>query len=274
MRFRGSAARTSTTRPFTAAAAASLGISVFPTSTYFDAGQEAHSHEIGHQWINFLPQASLSIGTPHWPLSSLASGLMGFSIPGSGAGGDYSCRLTSIPTGVQLTAFSGARSFSDLDLYLMGLKSAAQVADHYVWKDQQAAMTQNCLGVANYAQFNKVTINDVIAVAGPRSPAYPAAQRDFKVAVIVLSDAKITPEAMAYTDYFAQRADARAAERPPGVPFRRGQSVLRRTGGAERCRHGCATARAPGTFVTVFEFYAPLARSLLPHPRTSRKPTR
>ncbi|MBK9605219.1 MAG: hypothetical protein IPO58_01885 [Betaproteobacteria bacterium] len=97
-----------------------LGISVFPTSTYFDAGQEAHSHEIGHQWINFLPQASLSIGTPHWPLSSLASGLMGFSIPGSGAGGDYSCRLTSIPTGVQLTAFSGARSFSDLDLYLMG----------------------------------------------------------------------------------------------------------------------------------------------------------
>ena len=88
----------------------SITISTAPASDFFDGGQEAHSHEIGHQWINFLKQTTLATGTPHWPVSSLANGLMGFSIPGSGAGGDYGCRLTPIATGIQLTSFSGARA--------------------------------------------------------------------------------------------------------------------------------------------------------------------
>jgi len=74
-------------------------------------------------------------GTAHWPFSSLANGLMGFSLPGSGAGGDYSYRMTPVADGIQLTPFTGARPFTDLDLYLMGLKPAAQVGNHYVWKD-------------------------------------------------------------------------------------------------------------------------------------------
>jgi hypothetical protein len=235
-----------------------LGITIYPSGALFDPGHESHSHEIGHQWINFLPQSTLATGSPHWPLSSLASGLMGFSIAGSGAGGDYNCRLNAIPTGVQLTAFSGARGYSDLDLYLMGLKPAAQVADHYVWKNQQAAMNQNCLGVVDFSLFTKVTINDVIAAAGPRNPAYPDTQRDFKVAVIVLSETKIPPESMAFYDYFAKRSDARMPlSVHQGFYTGMGNPFHVATGGVGTMSARLRDGAGAGTFVTVFEFYAP-----------------
>lgn len=186
-----------------------LGITIFPIRTSFDGGQEAHSHEIGHQWINFLSQPTLAPGTAHWPLSSLANGLMGFSLLGSGAGGDYSCRLTPVAGGIELTPFSGPRPFTDLDLYLMGLRPAAQVGSHYVWNDQVAAQSQTCSGTIPYSQFTQVTINNVIASDGERLPAFANAQKDFKVAVIVVSNALLSTEAMAFYTFFAQRAEAR-----------------------------------------------------------------
>jgi hypothetical protein len=235
-----------------------LGLTIYPSSDFFDGGQEAHSHEIGHQWINFLSQPSLATGVPHWPLSSLANGLMGFSIPGSNAGGDYGCRLTPIAQGIQLTPFSGARTYTDLDLYLMGLKPAAQVADHYVWTNQQAAANQNCLGVVGYNLFKKVTINDVIAAAGPRSPAHPNAQRDFKVGVIVLSTAKLPPEAMAFYNWFAQRVEARAAlDVHQGLYVGKGNPFYVATSGAGSMTARLRDGAGAGTYVTVYEFYAP-----------------
>ena len=187
-----------------------LGITIFPTATYFDPAQESHSHEIGHQWINFLSQANLATGKPHWPFSSLAGGIMGFSLPGSLAGGDYGCKLTPVAGGIQLSQMSGPKVFTDLDLYLMGLKPAAQVGLHYVWNDQAAAANQVCAGTFPFSQFTQVTMNNVIATDGQRQPAYPNTQQDFKIAVIVVSDALISAEAMAFYNYFAQRAEARA----------------------------------------------------------------
>jgi hypothetical protein len=235
-----------------------LGLTIYPASDFFDGGQEAHSHEIGHQWINFLKQTTLATGTPHWPLSSLANGLMGFSIPGSGAGGDYGCRLTPVATGIELTSFSGARTYTDLDLYLMGLKPASQVGDHYVWINQQAALNQNCLGVVAYSQFRKIGINDVIASTGARNPAWPNAQRDFKVAVIVLSDAKLSPEAMAFYDFFAQRVDARSPlDVHQGFYTGTGHPFYVATSGLGTMSARVRDGPGAGTYVTVYEFYAP-----------------
>ena len=235
-----------------------LGMNIFPAGSFFDAGQEAHSHEIGHQWINFLSQPKLATGSPHWPLSSLANGVMGFSIPGSGAGGDYSCRLSAVPTGIQLTAFTGARTFTDLDLYLMGLKPASAVGDHYVWNNAQQGLAQNCLGVVAYSLFSKVTVNDVIASAGPRNPAYPNTQRDFKVAVILLSESKASPEAMAFYDWFARRAEARTAlDVHQGFYVGTGNPFYVATGGTGTMTSRIRDGAGAGTYVTVYEFHAP-----------------
>lgn len=56
-----------------------MGITVFPIPTMFDAAFHTRSHELGHQWINFLPVPPLNLATPHWPLSDLATGVVGFN---------------------------------------------------------------------------------------------------------------------------------------------------------------------------------------------------
>jgi hypothetical protein len=186
------------------------GVSVFPSTGFFDAGSRAHSHEIGHQWINFLAVPALAAGGAHWPVSTLASGTMGFSIAGSGAGGDYPCTLVPTAGGLDATPRTGIVAFKDLDLYLMGLLPATDVGTHYVFTSQAGANAIPCTGTLPYAQFTAVGVNDVIAAAGVRQPAYPAAQRDFTLGVVVVSDAPLPAEAMAFYDLFARRADARA----------------------------------------------------------------
>ena len=96
------------------------GISVFPISSVFDGADHGYQHELGHQWINFMNIPPLAGGIPHWPISSMASGIMGFSIPPTGQGGEYSCLLTTEPGGIRLTPRNGPPVFTDLDLYLMG----------------------------------------------------------------------------------------------------------------------------------------------------------
>jgi hypothetical protein len=64
------------------------GITVFPLDGFFDMGESAFSHELGHQWVMYLKNPSLAPG-PHWPPSTMARGIMGFNIPGSNVGGDF-----------------------------------------------------------------------------------------------------------------------------------------------------------------------------------------
>jgi hypothetical protein len=230
------------------------GITVFPGMTFFDAGARAHSHELGHQWVNYLAQAALAPGGPHWPVSTLASGTMGFSLPGIGEGVNYPCTLTPVAEGLAATPRTGLVVFKDLDLYLMGLLPASEVATHYVFKSQATALSFACEGTIPYAQFTSVSIADVVASATPRVPAYPAAQREFTVGVIVVSDAPLSDEAMAFYDFFARRADARTALAVhEGLVQQVDAPFFVQTGG-----RGTLTARLPfaqRATVTAVEFY-------------------
>ncbi len=234
------------------------GISAFPVNNIFDTVDPGHSHEIGHQWINFLKQAQLATGKPHWPYSTLASGTMGFSIPGSLAGGEYRCVLTPVDGGLQALVRTQPKVFKDLDLYLMGLLPANQVATHYVFKDQVAAASTSCMGTLPYSLFNAISINDIIASDGPRSPAYPNAQKDFKVAVLVVSDAKLSPEAMAHYHWFAKRAEATELV-ATHLGFTKESSApwYLQTGQRSTLNSRLRDGAGAGTFVTVFEFFAP-----------------
>lgn len=234
------------------------GISVFPINGYFDGAEVAHSHELGHQWINFLKQAKLATGKPHWPYSTVASGTMGFSLPGSLAGGNYGCELTPVASGLQATPRSDVKVFKDLDLYLMGLLPPSSVATQYVFKDQNAAASTPCSGVIPYAQFDAVSINDIIASDGARSPAYPNAQKDFKLAVLVVSDTKLAPEAMAHYHWFAQRVEARESlATHVGLTKELNAPFYLQTGGRATLSARLRDGAGAGTFVTVYEFFAP-----------------
>src|SRR5262249_3055455 len=104
------------------------GITVFPVDFFFDTAETAFSHELGHQWIMFLKNASLQPG-PHWPPSTMAHGIMGFNIPGSSVGGDFPYAITPVTATTARTSDSAVTNeFSDFDLYLMGFIPASQVA--------------------------------------------------------------------------------------------------------------------------------------------------
>lgn len=237
-----------------------VGISVFPLSDYFDGAAVAHQHELGHQWINGLSNALTRSGLPHWPASTMATDIMGLSIPGSGAGGNFGCRLTPEGSGLRVSAVATSRpmSFNPLDLYLMGLMPASEVPDQWVVTDPNflANWQTLCDGRLLTSGFSRLSVNDVIAANGPRVPDYSAAQRTFRVATVVVSDGLLSADAMAFYDYFAQRMEAR--ERLPvheGFLKQAGAPFFVATGGRGALIATVDTAVTVPTRVTMVEYY-------------------
>ena len=197
-----------------------LGISRFPISSVFDGAETGYQHELGHQWINFLSGVpALASGVPHWPISSLASGMMGFSIPPTGEGGTYACLLTPEAGGIRLTPRIGSAVFNDLELYMMGLLPPDQVGEHIVFVNQAQAQTQPCSGLFTGPTI-KVSIADIVGAVGPRVPDSTVSQRHFKAATIIVSkDGLLNADEMSFYSFFSKRA-----EETREVPFQSGFS--------------------------------------------------
>ena len=187
-----------------------LGISFFPNTTFFDGADGGYRHELGHQWINFLRVGPLQQGVPHWPLSSLATGIMGWSLPPTNQGGAFPCRLVPEAGGVRLNPAtpSNEGGFKDLDLYLMGLVGPEQVGEHLVFADQVEARTLQCNGQLYTGAMIRVSIGDIISAAGPRVPDVASSPKRFKVATVIVSrDGLLSDDAMALYSFFARRAE-------------------------------------------------------------------
>jgi len=183
------------------------GITVFPIDGFFDMGESAANHELGHQWINFSTQSQLHLGSPHWPISTLARGIMGFSIPGTGAGGTFPFTIVQRPdTSYVFQSAAPMDEYNDLELYLMGMLASDQVGSHLVPEVQSQ---QACDGCVVQGAVRTVTITDVIAADGARVPGVGASQKEFRVATIVVTrDRLLTDDEMAFFDYFSARGEA------------------------------------------------------------------
>jgi hypothetical protein len=189
------------------------GISQFPIARLFDGADTGHIHELGHQWINFLNVAPFASGVPHWPKSSMAGGVMGFSIGGTGGeGGTFACRIVEQNNTITLLPRPEAPVYSDLDLYLMGLLPADQVGPQIVFADQAAVASLTCTGQVFAGPVLRVSAADVIARFGPRVPAFGDAPSVFRLATILVTrDGLATPEAMALYSWFAERGEGRVS---------------------------------------------------------------
>ncbi|HEU4391917.1 MAG TPA: choice-of-anchor X domain-containing protein, partial [Blastocatellia bacterium] len=188
------------------------GITFFPNTGFFDGANRGFSHELGHQWINFLNLPPFSEGIPHWPLSDLAAGIMGWSIGTSREGGSFPCKVVPEPGGVRLLPPDGSGGgFQDLELYLMGLVPADQVGAHVIFADQQKAMSLvgDCHGQLYTEPVITVGISDIVNALGPRSPDASTSQKVFRVATILITrDGLLNEDGMAFFSFFAQRAEA------------------------------------------------------------------
>lgn len=185
-----------------------LGITEFPVGTFFDLASESFSHETGHQWINSLRQPPLGPNSgAHWPYSTLATGIMGFSVAG-GQGGTFAFGIEHVDGDrYRLTAPApGGKRFEDIDLYLMGLLPTERVQPAVVFVDQRAqSMTMGAV-----LQGVRVTVQDVMAGHGARVPDAASSKKDFTVGTIVVShDRLLEPHELAFFEHMASRAELR-----------------------------------------------------------------
>lgn len=186
-----------------------LGINNITIFSNFDMAGHTFAHETGHQWINHLRAAPLGPNSgSHWPYSTLATGVMGFSI-GGGEGGSFPYRVESAG-GTQyrltLTTPGAATTFRDLDLYLMGLLPPDRVQPETVFTDQRASAMRS----GAVLEGVPVTVQDVIAAHGPRVPAAGSTRTELAVATVVVShDRLLEPQEMAWFEHLAARGELR-----------------------------------------------------------------
>jgi hypothetical protein len=198
-----------------------LGITRFPLDNFFDLAEPGALHELGHQWINFLtPFPILGAGSPHWPASEPAHGLMGMSIPGGVVGGQFPFKFVPISgNSYTLTSEPPTGVFSPLDLYLMGFIPAHAVPSFVVLDPPGQALIDGTTVTAT-----TVGIDQVIDTMGPRIPDSAASSKHFRMATILVTrTGLLSDREIAFFDYFAARGEA-VAPLPFASGFLKGQA--------------------------------------------------
>jgi uncharacterized protein (TIGR03437 family) len=184
-----------------------VGRTRFPIPSLFDGSDTGFVHEFGHQYIQYLPGPAAS-GIPHWPISSMATGIMGFSIPPSNEGGEFPCTVTLEAAGLRLKPRPLPPVFTDVDLYLMGLLPPEQVGEHYIFADQTGNVLTQCNNSIYTGAYTKVQLSSLVGNAGTRTPTPATSKKSFRLATIVVSrDALLTAEEMAFYSFFARRGE-------------------------------------------------------------------
>ena len=150
-------------------------------------------HEIAHRWANRLDSIYNSGG--HWGYSSVGGQLGGWA-PGTLVdlgGGQYDAGGYNGKTSFGTFANGGnSLPYAPLELYLMGLIPANEVADLQVARG--ASWVTQSQGIFSATSIDTVTINDIIADEGARIPDLHASQKNFRGLVVLLTTDPVTPE--------------------------------------------------------------------------------
>ena len=163
----------------------------------FDTPIKVLAHEAGHLFLAYASvpgqsgepeQPMLGSQAAHWAFTfnSDASLLEGNQIQDKGAGADPRFLTTAISQG-----------FSPLDQYLMGLRARDDVPPmhdlFYVPDSGQPNIRMPQVGVSFNGTRRDVTMDDLIAAIGRRTPDYTVAPRRFRFAFVLILRAGTSP---------------------------------------------------------------------------------
>jgi len=187
-----------------------LGFTRFPLFGYFDGAASAYSHELGHQWVNFVQHPLVANAGFHWPPSQMAHFIMGMALPGTSMGGDYPWRYELQADGTYKFRWEASRDeFNDIDLYLMGFLAPGSVVPQIVLGSPSQTHCDGCTIIGTRTNFSA---RDIIATHGSRVPDSTTSQKSFRVATIVVTrDRLLNDDEMNAYDFFARRADGHTA---------------------------------------------------------------
>jgi hypothetical protein len=150
-------------------------------------------HEMGHRWAAFVSAQvngeAIPLGPVHWAWGLHAPAAFPYQRPteASAMGGSvWHDNFDGTYTQLDDDYYVPATGFSYLDLYLMGLISSAEVSDFFLLKNL-VPTGKDANGHPTFkAERTKVTIQDVIAVEGPRVPDVDHSQRKFNTGLVVV----------------------------------------------------------------------------------------
>jgi hypothetical protein len=150
-------------------------------------------HEMGHRWAAFvsakLSDETIPLGPVHWARGLQAPVAFPYQRPTEASamgGGVWEDNFDGTYTQLDDDYYVPATGYSHLDLYLMGLISAAEVPDFFILKNLVPAGKDTNGHPIFKADRTKVTIQDVIAVEGPRLPDVDHSQRKFNTGIVVV----------------------------------------------------------------------------------------
>jgi hypothetical protein len=189
-------------------------------SIIYTPGGFGSNHELGHQWVNYIIPTyfvdNQSSGS-HWGITHLvnngSTSVMGGYRYMRQAGTGYgktkyqgSNRPDTNPDGsfiygsYDVGTIDG--SFSDIDLYLMGLKSAQELRNNNFRMDVYSDFSYEADVEQGYFYAGKVTsytIDDIIRLNGQRIPDVNSSQKKFKVlAILATTDVETNSQDMQY----------------------------------------------------------------------------
>jgi hypothetical protein len=150
-------------------------------------------HEMGHRWSAFVSakvgDATIQLGPVHWARGLHAPVAFPYQRPteASAMGGSvWQDNFDGTYTQLDDDYYVPATGYSYLDLYLMGLISSAEVPDFFVLRNLVPAGKDANDHPTFKADRTKVTIQDVIAAEGTRSPDVDHSQKKFNTGIVAI----------------------------------------------------------------------------------------
>ena len=194
----------------------------------YSYGVSQIAHEMGHRWSAFVSakvgNETIPLGPTHWARGLHAPVPFPFQRPTEASamgGGVWQDNFDGTFTQLDDDYYVPATGWSYLDLYLMGLITAAEVPDFFILRNLAQAGRDAAGRPIFKAERTKITIQDVIAAEGPRLPAVDRAQKKFNTGIVVMVERGKTPSKElierasgirdAWIDYFAITTGHRAS---------------------------------------------------------------
>jgi hypothetical protein len=166
----------------------------------FNYGLSQLAHELGHRWSAFVSARVkgevIPLGPTHWARGLNAPAAFPYQRPYEASamgGGVWQDNLDGTFTQLDDDYYVPATGWSHLELYLMGLSAASEVPDFFMLRNLEPAGRDSLDRPIFKADRTKITIEDVVAVEGPRVPDVDRAQTQFNTGMVVIVEHGRTP---------------------------------------------------------------------------------
>jgi hypothetical protein len=161
----------------------------------YNYGMSQIGHEMGHRWAAFVSAKvngeTIALGPTHWARGLQAPVAFPYQRPTEASamgGGVWQDNYDGTFTQLDDDYYVPATGWSYLDLYLMGMITAAEVPDFFILRNLVSTGRDANGHPIFKADRTKVTIQDVIAVEGQRLPGVEQAQKKFNTGIVVITE--------------------------------------------------------------------------------------